>query len=179
MRVAVSGSKKLSVSHNRTSEFRVERGTEQHLAVILQMIQGLADYEKLSHEVVATEDIIRNSLFGRHPAAEVVIGYGGSEPIGFAVFFQNFSTFLGRPGLYLEDLFILPEWRNRGFGRKLLAHVASIAVDRGCGRLEWVVLDWNKRALKFYRSLGAQTLDEWTVCRLTGDALERFGSAES
>ena len=92
---------------------------------------------------------------------------------------QNFSTFLGRPGLYLEDLFILPEWRNRGFGRKLLAHVASIAVDRGCGRLEWVVLDWNERALKFYRSLGAQTLDEWTVCRLTGDALERFGSAES
>lgn len=143
------------------------------------MIQGLADYEKLSHEVVATEDILRDSLFGQHPAAEVVVGYVGSEPIGFAVFFQSFSTFLGLPGLYLEDLFIVPEWRKRGFGRKLLARVASIAVDRGCGRLEWAVLDWNEPALKFYRNLGAQTMDEWTVCRLTGDALERLGSRES
>ena len=146
---------------------------------ILEMIRGLAEYERLSHQAVATEDSIRTSLFGPRPFAEVVFAYSGSTPIGFALFFHNFSTFLGRPGLYLEDLFVLSEWRGRGVGRRLLTHLASIAVERGCGRMEWAVLDWNESAIGFYRRLGAEMLDDWRICRLTGDALDRAAALDA
>jgi GNAT superfamily N-acetyltransferase len=147
--------------------------------VILEMIRGLAEYERLSHEAVATEESIRTALFGPRPFAEVVLAYSGSTPVGFALFFHNFSTFLGQPGLYLEDLFVIPEWRGRGVGRRLLTHLASIAVARGCGRFEWCVLDWNESAIGFYRRLGAQMLDEWRICRLTGDALGRVAALDA
>jgi len=142
------------------------------------MIRGLAEYERLSQQAVATEESIRASLFGPRPFAEVVLASSGSTPVGFALFFHNFSTFLGRPGLYLEDLFVLPEWRGRGVGRRLLTHLASIAVERGCGRMEWAVLDWNESAIGFYRRLGAQMLDDWRICRLTGDALDRAAALD-
>ena len=148
-------------------EFRIEPATERDVPVILRMIKGLAEYERLSQMVVATEAGLRSALFGPRPVAEVVIGYAGDEPAGFAVFFPNFSTFLGKPGLYLEDLFVEPRWRRRGLGRKLLKHVAGVAAARGCGRLEWAVLDWNEPRSGFTR-IGAEPLDEWTVFRLTG-----------
>ncbi len=157
-------------------EVRIERGTERDVPVILRLIKGLAEYEELSGEVTATEEGLRQSLFGRNPSAEVLIACVDTEPVGFAVFFQNYSTFLGRQGLYLEDLFVLPQWRKRGFGRQLLARVATIAVERGCGRMEWSVLDWNQPAMRLYRSLGAQAMDQWTVFRLTGDDLRRLAS---
>lgn len=130
----------------------------------------------MSTEVVATEASLRSSLFGERPAAEVLIASWNHEPAGFAVFFSNYSTFLGRSGIYLEDLFVLPEFRRRGVGRRLLGHLARLAVTRGCGRLEWAVLDWNEPAIRFYRSVGARPMDEWTVYRLAGPALERFAS---
>jgi GNAT superfamily N-acetyltransferase len=163
----------------RTSEtvpFRIEPATEQDVGLILRLIRGLAEYERLLHEVVTTEAELRESLFGRRPGPEVIIGYAGQEPVGFAVFFHNFSTFLGRSGMYLEDLFVVPEWRNQGLGRRLLAHVAKTAVERGCGRMEWAVLDWNEPARRFYRSLGARAMDEWTVFRLTGNALRQIAA---
>jgi GNAT superfamily N-acetyltransferase len=139
--------------------------------VILGMIKALAEYEQLTHEVSVTENDLRQSLFGPRPAAEVVLAYAGDTPVGFALFFHNFSTFLGRQGLYLEDLFVVTEWRGRGVGKQLLAHVAAIAESRQCGRLEWTVLDWNESAIAFYRSMGAHVLDEWRICRLTGHEL--------
>ena len=139
--------------------------------VILGMIKALAEYEQLTHEVTATEDDLRQSLFGPRPAGEVVLAYDGDAPIGFALFFHNFSTFLGRHGLYLEDLFVVPEWRGKGVGKQLLAHVAAIAESRKCGRMEWAVLDWNESAIAFYRRMGAHVLDEWRICRLTGSEL--------
>ncbi len=157
--------------------FRIEPATEKDLPLILRFIEELASYEKLSHEVTATEDILRESLFGRRPAAEVVLAYAGDEPAGFAVYFPTFSTFLGRPGIYLEDLYVRPEWRGRGLGRKLLAVVARAAVERGDGRMEWSVLDWNELALGVYRRIGARTMDEWTVHRLTGAALRRLADS--
>ena len=155
-----------------TPEFRIERATERDVPIILDMIRGLADYERMSADVTATEAGLRDALFGPRPAAEVVLGYLDAQPVAFAVFFLNFSTFLGKPGLYLEDLFVQPEWRGRGFGRRVLAHLARLAVERGCGRMEWSVLDWNEPAIGFYRSLGARPMDEWTVFRLTGDGLK-------
>jgi GNAT superfamily N-acetyltransferase len=145
--------------------------TEADLQTILKMITALADYERLSGAVTATEADLRASLFGERPAAEVVIASAASEPVGFAVYFQSFSTFLGKPGIYLEDLFVVPEWRGRGIGRALLAWVARAAVERGAERMEWSVLDWNELALGVYRRIGARPLEEWTVQRLTGDAL--------
>ena len=138
---------------------------------ILRLIKALAEYEKLGHEVVATEAGLREALFGARRYAEAVIGWVGVEPVGFALFFHNFSTFRGAPGLYLEDLFVEPSWRGRGFGRRLLAHLAAIAVERGCHRMEWSVLDWNESAIAFYRRAGARLLDDWRIFRLTGDAL--------
>jgi GNAT superfamily N-acetyltransferase len=155
--------------------FRLEPATEADVPLILGMIRSLGDYEKLSHEVVATESKLRETLFGRRPYAEVVIGYAGDEPAGFALFFHNFSTFLSAPGLYLEDLFVEPAWRGRGLGRLMLTHLAKIAVDRGCGRMEWSVLDWNDPAIGFYKRLGAKPLQDWTVFRLTGDTLMSLG----
>ena len=141
------------------------------------MIKGLAEYEKLQDQVIATEADLRESLFGAHPAAEVVIGYARDQPAGFALFFHSFSTFLGQRGLYLEDLFVVPEWRGRGLGRQLLAHLASIAVAGNCGRMEWSVLDWNEQALRVYRGLGARAMDDWTVYRLTGPALRELAGS--
>lgn len=154
--------------------FRIEPARERDVPVILALIRALADYEKMSRECVATEADLRRVLFGPAPAAEVVIGYSGDEAVGFVVFFQNFSTFLARPGLYLEDLFVKPEWRRHGFGRALLSHLAAVAVERGYGRLEWSVLDWNTPAIDFYKSLGARAMDEWTTMRVTGDALREL-----
>ena len=156
--------------------FSIRFAVECDLPVLLGLINDLAAYERLSHDVSATEDRLRTALFGARPAAEAVISEFDGRPVGFAVFFQNFSTFLGQPGLYLEDLFVKPEWRGRGFGTQLLVRLAQIAVDRGYGRMEWSVLDWNEPALRVYRRIGAQAMDEWTVHRLTGEALRRLAS---
>lgn len=141
---------------------------------ILAFIRGLADYEKLSAEVSATEEKLHATLFGPRPAAECVLAFAGDTPAGFAIFFTNYSTFLAQPGLYLEDLFVLPEFRGRGIGKALLLHLARLANRRGCGRMEWAVLDWNEPAIAFYESLGARRLREWQVCRLTGAALRQY-----
>lgn len=146
--------------------------TERDVPLILSFIRELAEYERLSHEVVATEQLLRASLFGERPAAEVVIGNYGDEPAGFALFFHNFSTFLGRPGIYLEDLYVTPGLRGRGVGRAMLAYLAKLAKERGCGRLEWSVLYWNEPAIKLYKSIGATPMDDWTVFRVTGEALD-------
>jgi GNAT superfamily N-acetyltransferase len=157
-----------------TGEIRIEAATERDVAVLHGLIQALADYERLAHEVVATERDLRDALFGPHPYAEAVVASVGGEAVGFALWFHNYSTFVGRPGLYLEDLFVLPAWRGRGVGRALIVHLARIAVERRCGRMEWSVLDWNEPAIRFYKSLGARPMDEWTVFRVTGDALVRL-----
>ena len=157
-------------------EIRIARATEADVPLILRLIQGLAVYEKLAHEVTATEAGLRETLFGARPAADVIIGYTGDTPVGFALFFPNYSTFLGKPGLYLEDLFVLPEWRGHGFGRGLLTQLAKIAVERGCGRFEWSVLDWNEPAIGFYQGLGAKLMDGWSIVRVTGDALTKLAS---
>jgi GNAT superfamily N-acetyltransferase len=147
---------------------------EADTPLILRFIQDLAEYERLRHEAVATEEDLRRHLFGERPAAEVLLAEVEGEAVGFALFFTSFSTFLGRPGLYLEDLFVSPEWRGRGIGRRMLAHLARITRDRGYGRLEWWVLDWNESAIGFYRGLGARAMDEWTTFRLADEALERL-----
>jgi GNAT superfamily N-acetyltransferase len=150
--------------------------TEADVPLILSFIKELAGYERLSHEVSATEDLLRKSLFGERQGAEVVVGYRGDEPAGFALFFHNFSTFLGRPGIYLEDLYVKPELRGQGVGRSMLAYLAKLAKERDCGRLEWSVLDWNEPAIKLYKSIGAVPMDEWTVYRLTGEALDELAA---
>ncbi|MCK5377271.1 MAG: GNAT family N-acetyltransferase [Acidobacteria bacterium] len=148
--------------------------TADDVALIIDFIRQLADYEKLTHEMVADEDLLRQSLFGERRVAEVVIATFEGEAAGFALFFHNFSTFLGRPGIYLEDLFVIPKLRGCGIGRAMLSRLAEIAVERGCGRLEWWVLDWNVDAISFYERLGAQAMDEWTVFRVAGDALQEL-----
>ncbi|HEX8010553.1 MAG TPA: GNAT family N-acetyltransferase [Casimicrobiaceae bacterium] len=140
------------------------------------MIEALAEYENLRHLCVATEAGLRTALFGERPAAEVVLGWEGASPVAFALFFHNFSTFLGRKGLYLEDLFVRPGSRRRGYGRALLVHLARLAVERGCGRFEWAVLDWNASAIGFYQSLGATVLPDWRISRVTGSALENLAA---
>ena len=157
-------------------DVRIEPAAERDIPIVLAMIKALAEYERLAHEVVATEAGLRETLFGPRSGVEAVIAYVGSEAAGFAVWFHNYSTFLGRSGLYLEDLFVLPQWRGRGLGRQLLTYLARVAVARGCGRLEWSVLNWNLSAIRFYRGIGAQAMDEWTVYRLTGDRLRQLGS---
>ena len=146
------------------------------VAEVLRLIRALAEYEKLAHEVVATEDALRRTLFGDAPAAEVLLAEEGGRPVGLALFFQNYSTFLGRPGIYLEDLFVEPAFRGRGIGKALLQAVARIAVRRECGRFEWAVLDWNRPAIEFYQALGARPMNDWTVFRVSGEALRKLGS---
>lgn len=158
--------------------FHIDPATASDVPLILRLIRGLAEYEQLAHEMRATEDALRTSLFGERPDAEVVIARSKDEAVGFALFFHNYSTFLGQRGLYLEDLFVLPEWRGRGAGRALLTYLARVARDRNCGRLEWTVLDWNQPAIRFYQSLGAQSMDGWTINRVTGDALSRLAGAD-
>jgi GNAT superfamily N-acetyltransferase len=158
-------------------EITIRTATAADVPVIFQFIRGLAEYERLADEVTATEAGLKESLFGPRPAAEVLIAEAGPEPVGFALYFHNYSTFLGQRGLYLEDLFVKPAWRHRGVGRRLLAHLARLAVERQCGRFEWAVLDWNDPAIQFYRGLGAQPMEDWTVFRVTGEALTALAAA--
>lgn len=149
----------------------IRAASESDVPLIHRFIRELAEYEKLLDEVVATEESIRATLFGPHRFAEVLIAEEGSDPVGFALFFHNYSTFLARPGIYLEDLYVRPAYRGRGYGRQLLARLAQLAVERNCGRFEWAVLNWNEPAIGFYRAMGALPQDTWTVYRLTGPAL--------
>ena len=161
-------------------EFVLRPAREDDVPVILACIRGLAEYERLAHEVVATEELLRASLFGSRAAAEVVLALEGEAPAGFALFFHNYSTFLARRGLYLEDLFVFPAFRGHGVGRALLSHLARLALERGCGRFEWAVLDWNVDAIRFYESVGAVPMSDWTVYRVAGDALATLaGEARS
>ena len=159
-------------------DFHIRPAAESDVPLILHFIRELARYERLLHEVVATEESLRESLFGERPAAEVALGYQGEEPAAFALYFHNFSTFVGRPGIYLEDLYVKPEFRGRGLGRAMLRHLARLAKERNCGRLEWSVLDWNEPAVRFYKSLGAVAMDEWTIYRVTGAALESLAEEQ-
>jgi len=159
---------------NMPSGFDIRFADQRDVAAILVLVRQLAEYEKLAHQVVATEADLRQTLFGEHPRAEVLLGNFEGEPVGMALFFHNYSTFLGKAGIYLEDLFIQQAYRGRGFGKAMLRRLAQIAVERDCGRLEWAVLDWNEPAIRFYKSLSAEPMDEWTVYRLTGDALARL-----
>ena len=152
--------------------FRILPARREDAGAVLAMIRALADYEKLSHLCVATEADLQAALFGPRPAAEVLIAWKDDVPAAFALFFLNFSTFLGRPGLWLEDLYVRPEWRRQGCAQALLRTLAGIATDRGCGRFEWAVLDWNAPAIEFYRSLGATVLPDWRIVRVVGPALQ-------
>jgi GNAT superfamily N-acetyltransferase len=151
----------------------IRPATSRDVATIARLIRALAEYERLSHAVVFEENKLREYLFGPRPFAEVLLAEEGGRVVGFALFFQNFSTFLGRPGIYLEDLFVEPEHRGQGHGKDLLLALARLAVERDCGRLEWAVLNWNEPAIQFYKKLGAKPMDDWTVFRLTGDELQR------
>ena len=153
---------------------RIAPATERDVPQILELIKGLAEYERLSHVVKATEDGLRRTLFGERPAAEVLLAYDDGECVGLAVFFTNYSTFLAKPGLYLEDVFVKPHARRKGIGLKILKHLAAIAEERDYGRMEWSVLDWNEPAIGFYKKLGAAPLDDWTIFRLTGEGLASF-----
>ena len=158
----------------RIENFTIRHAEEKDTPLVLWFIKELAVYEKLAHEAVATEDMIREHLFGSRPKAEVVIGEYKGTPVGFALFFHNFSTFLGKPGIYMEDIYVIPEERGKGFGKSLLAYLAVLARDRNCGRLEWAVLDWNEPSIRFYESIGARLMKEWIVNRLDGDELARL-----
>jgi GNAT superfamily N-acetyltransferase len=161
------------------SKIRIVPATERDLATILDMIRALAEYERLSHQVTATEAQLRETLFGLKPAAEVLLAHCEQECAGFAVFFATYSTFQGQRGLYLEDLYVKPHWRGHGIGLALLRRLAGIATERGCGRVEWEVLDWNQPSIEFYKKLGAVPRDQWTKYRLTGEALEKLAYGDS
>lgn len=162
-----------------SARLRLRPATPADVPVIRGLIEGLAEYEKLRHECHATDALLHDALFGARPHAEVVLAEWDGQVAGFALFFHNFSTFLARPGIYLEDLFVRPEQRGHGIGKALLMHLAHVAVQRGCGRLEWSVLDWNVNAIGFYEKLGARAQDEWTVYRVTGDALTHLASGQT
>ena len=158
-------------------DFAIRAARVEDVPVILQLIRDLAVYERAPDDVTATEEQLVDVLFGERPAAEVLLAFDGQSPVGFAVYFYNFSTWLGRPGLYLEDLFVKPEARGKGYGRALLVELAKIARERECGRMEWAVLDWNEPAINFYRALGAKPMHEWTVFRLTRDGISRLAES--
>jgi GNAT superfamily N-acetyltransferase len=155
---------------------RIESATESDIPTILRLVRALADYERMPGAVTATEQDLRERLFGQRPAAEAVLAYAAGEPIGVAVYFQTFSTFVGRPGIYLEDIFVQESWRGRGAGQALMQHVARVATERGCARFEWAVLNWNEPAIGFYTSLGAKPHHEWTVYRLSGVSLAQLAA---
>ena len=163
----------------KTENFAIRPATAADVPIILELIRALATYERAPNDVTATEDGLSKVLFGEKPAAEVLLAFENETAVGFAVFFHNFSTWLGRPGLYLEDLFVRPEDRGKGYGRALLIHLAKIARNRGCGRMEWAVLDWNEPAIQFYRKLGAKSMDEWTVFRLKRDGIAKLADAKA
>ena len=158
----------------QSADFEIRAARMEDVRVILQLIRDLATYERAPDEVTATEEQLIAVLFGERPAAEVLLAFEGNLPVGFAIYFYNFSTWLARPGLYLEDLFVNPEKRGKGYGRALLVELAKIARDRGCGRMEWAVLNWNEPAIKFYQTLGARPMNEWTVFRLTRDEIAKL-----
>ena len=164
--------------HEPKVDLRIRPATEADALLLLEFIRAIAEYEKLSDQVEATEASVRESLFGdnRHAAVEALIAEWRGEPAAFAVYFHNYSTFTGRAGLYLEDLFVKPEFRRHGIGQQLLAHLAKIAVDRGCPRFEWVALDWNQSAADFYEPLGAEQMSDWRLFRMTGEALEKLAA---
>lgn len=151
--------------------FTIHHADENDISIILELIKSLAAFEKLSNEVVATEDQLKRTIFGKDRHTDVIIGRFNDKPVAFALYFHNYSTFLARPGIYLEDLFVIPEFRNKGFGRTMLAYIAKIAKERSCGRFEWAVLDWNDNAIRFYKKLGAQPLSEWTIFRMAGESI--------
>lgn len=157
---------------------RIEIATKKDTTIILQFIKDLAGYEKLSHEVVATREGLSEALFGQQPYAKVLIAYEQKLPVGFALYFYSFSTFLGKPGIYLEDLFVKPEFRGKGFGKALLVKLAQIAIEEDCGRIEWSVLNWNKPAIDFYEGIAAKSMDEWTVYRLTGKGISQLANSK-
>ncbi|MGD8779461.1 MAG: GNAT family N-acetyltransferase [Ignavibacteria bacterium] len=157
----------------------IRKAEKKDSEIILYFINQLAKYEKLEHEVEATEELIEKNIFGEGSNVEALICYRDDKPVAFAVYFYNFSTFLAKPGLYLEDIFVLPEMRGKGIGKKMLTHIAKIAVEKGCGRFEWAVLDWNEPAINFYKSIGAVPMDEWTIFRLTGEPLLRLADSEN
>jgi len=159
---------------NNNTSFSIRFATKQDVPLILAFIKELADYEKLLPEVVATESVLEETLFGPHKTAEVILGYEKNEPVSFALFFHNFSTFLGRPGIYIEDLYVKDTQRGKGIGQKMLQFLARLALERKCGRLEWWVLDWNEPAIQFYKKIGALPMDEWTVFRMTEEALKKM-----
>ena len=161
----------------RPNQFEIRSADVKDVPIILELIRDLATYERAPNEVTATEEQLVDVLFGERPAAEVLLAFEGQSPVGFAVYFYNFSTWLGRPGLYLEDLFVKPDKRGKGYGRALLVELAKIARERECGRMEWAVLDWNEPAIKFYRMLGAKPMHEWTVFRLTRDGISRLADS--
>jgi GNAT superfamily N-acetyltransferase len=160
------------------SDIHIVPAKSEHVSLVLGFIRKLAEYEKLSHEVVADEKRLLQYLFGERPAAEVALAFHGEQALGFALFFTSFSTFLGRPGIYLEDLFVEPEARGTGIGKALLRYLARLVVERGYGRLEWSVLNWNRPSIDFYRSLGAVPLDVWTFYRLSGEALQALARSK-
>ena len=164
----------ISTEVKTPENFQIRPARFDDVPIVLQLIRDLATYERAPDEVSATEEQLVHVLFGGKPAAEVLLAFEAESPVGFAVYFYNFSTWLGRPGIYLEDLFVKPEKRGRGHGRALLVELAKIARDRGCGRMEWAVLNWNEPAIKFYQALGAKPMNEWTVFRLTRDEIERL-----
>jgi len=166
----------VNLQTRRFEKIRIEPATPADVPMILRLIRELAEFERLLDQVVATEERLRESLFGAHPYAEVLMARLAKESVGFALFFHNYSTFRAQPGIYLEDLYVQPGHRGRGYGKALLARVAQLAVKRSCGRFEWSVLDWNQRAIDFYKKLGAVPLDDWTMFRVTGAALVHLGS---
>jgi GNAT superfamily N-acetyltransferase len=159
------------------TDFQIRSARVDDVPIILELIRDLATYERAPDEVTATEEQLVHVLFGEQPVAEVLLAFEGGLPVGFAVYFYNFSTWLGRSGLYLEDLFVKPDKRGKGYGRALLVELAKIARDRGCGRMEWAVLDWNEPAIEFYKALGATPMHEWTVFRLTRDEIAKLANA--
>lgn len=158
-------------------DIRVEPARESDVSLLRTLISALADYEKLTDLVVVTEADLREALFGARPAVEAAIAYAGTAPAGYAMWFTTFSSFLGKRGLYLEDVFVLPEWRGKGLGRALLAHLAQVGVERACGRIEWSVLDWNAPSIGFYEAIGARPNAGWTTYRLTGESIERLAAS--
>jgi GNAT superfamily N-acetyltransferase len=163
---------------NPPANFSIRSAQKSDCRLILEFVRELADYERLSHEVSATVEDFERELFGERPAAEVLLAEEGGEAVGFALFFTNFSTFLGRPGIYLEDLFVRPRFRNRGYGKALLSHLGKLAIERNCGRVEWAVLDWNQPAIDFYQSLGARLMKDWIINRVAGrEAIEKLAQA--
>ena len=181
--MATMGSKNITITAMPYSisekDFIVRPAHIGDCPTILAFIKQLAEYEKLAHEVVATEEKLQKTLFGEHPGAEVIIAEYQGSAVGFALFFTNYSTFLAKPGIYLEDLYVQPDMRGRGFGKQLLIHLAGLAHQRDCGRLEWSVLDWNQPAIDFYKSLGAESMDDWTVNRLSGESLMTLANRKS